>query len=127
MSQSIQKYRTTLGAGRPKICASITGGVNKYLSSVNLPDGHVRTQFHRYFCFLCIYFQKAKIQEPKASIQSNITCSVQAVRCKGTSNWDIAFFVLRRNKLTYFYSHDCSGKNKEVVMLPSDTSFSFYA
>jgi hypothetical protein len=34
-------------------------------------------------------------------------------------------FVLRRNKLTYFYSYDLRGKKKEVVMFPSDTSFNF--
>jgi hypothetical protein len=39
---------------REKICGSNSGGVNRYLSSVNLPDGQAPTHIHRYICF-CMY------------------------------------------------------------------------
>ena len=83
----LSRYRTMLWAGRPKICASNFGGVNKYLCSLNLPAGQGPTQFHRYICFLCIYFQKDKIQ-------TNINLFSTAARCKGRSNCDVAIYFL---------------------------------
>ena len=101
----LNRYRTTLLAGRPKICGSNSGGSIDIFplltfQTVTGPRIFIGTS-------LCIYFQKAKIQGTENQYKKQQQ-AVQSRQCAAKERTIVTslLFILRRKKLTYFYSYD---------------------